>query len=410
VSLLLAGLGAVGAVAGAAVNLGAYRLGFVRRAISPWSAPLESAPPRRWSDRLPIVGWLGLRREASLHGAGFWIRPLLVELVAALGLPGLYWWEVLRGGLLGWPAGMHLPAGLASMLLAQFAAHAVLMMLMLLASLIDLDEKIIPDTITLPGTLLGLLAVACWPQVLLPLADKPGLGAGATPLWITSPLAWPAGLDGFPRWPSLGLGLACWWLWCVGLMPRTWYTRHGWARALSLCLAHLRRDPFTLWIGCLGLAGTAVIVGLWWRSGAGWPSMLSALFGMAAGGLLIWAVRIVGTAVLRREAMGFGDVTLMAMLGVLLGWQGCLVVFFLAPLAALVVGVGVLALQRETEIPYGPFLCLAAGFVLVRWSAVWQRVEPIFTLGSVVPLILLLGLGLMVVLLWILRAIKSLFA
>jgi len=283
--------------------------------------------------------------------------------------------------------------------------------LMLLASLIDLDEKIIPDTITLPGTLLGLLAVAIYPGVLLPLAQVSPVGlVNIQSLAIPSPQDWPACLNGFPQMVSLLLALGCWWLWCVGLMPRTWYGRHGWRRALGLCVARLRRDPFTRRIGLLGLAGSAAIAILWWRGGESWPCMLSALFGMAAGGLLVWAVRIVATAVLQREAMGFGDVTLMAMLGVLLGWQGCLVVFFLAPLAALTVGLAVLLLRRESEIPYGPFLCLAAGLVIVRWADVWERVEPIFSLGLLVPAILVVGLGLMVVLLWLLQLVKSLFA
>lgn len=409
-SALLAGLFAVGAWAGSLVNLGAYRLGFVRRSISPWSAPADAAPPRRWTDWLPIVGWLGLRREASLHGRMFWVRPMLVEILLALGLPALYWWEVVRAGLLGWPADVPVPDAWVGTLQAQFCAHAVLVTLMLLASLIDLDEKIIPDTITLPGTLLGLVAVAIWPQILLPLINVEEPRGQLAALWIPSPLDWPAWLDGSPRLISLGLALGCWWLWCVGLMPRTWYSRHGWRRAMELCVARLRRDRFTRWIGLLGLIGTVVLAGLWWRGGPGWPALLSALFGMAAGGLVIWAVRIVGRAVLRREAMGFGDVTLMAMLGVLLGWQGCLVVFFIAPLAALGVGVVVLALRRETEIPYGPFLCLASTVLLVQWSALWDRVEPIFALGPFVPILLLIGLVLLVVLLVILQAIKSLFA
>jgi len=408
---IMAGLFALGACIGALVNLGTYRLAFTQRAISPWSLPAEAAPPRCWSDRLPIVGWLGLRREAALHGTGFWVRPMLIELAAAIGLPGLYWWEVSRGGLLGWPAGMPLPGQFMTIVHAQFLVQAVLMGLMLLASLIDLDEKILPDTITLPGTLLGLLAVAIYPGVLLPLAHVSPVGlVNIQPLAIPSPQDWPACLNGFPQMASLLLALGCWGLWCVGLMPRTWYGRHGWRRALGLCAARLRRDPFTRRIGVLGLAGSAAIVILWWRGGESWPCMLSALFGMAAGGLLVWAVRIVATAVLQREAMGFGDVTLMAMLGVLLGWQGCLVIFFLAPLAALTVGLAVLLLRRESEIPYGPFLCLAAGLVIVRWADVWERVEPIFSLGLLVPAILVVGLGLMVVLLWLLQLLKSLFA
>ena len=40
-------------------------------------------------------------------------------------------------------------------------------------------------------------------------------------------------------------------------------------------------------------------------------------------------MRLIGTFALRREAMGFGDVTLMMMIGTFLGWQACLILFFL---------------------------------------------------------------------------------
>ena len=42
----------------------------------------------------------------------------------------------------------------------------------------------------------------------------------------------------------------------------------------------------------------------------------------------MWAVRIIGTLTLRQEAMGFGDVTLMAMIGAFTGWQSTLLIFF----------------------------------------------------------------------------------
>jgi hypothetical protein len=75
-----------GAIVGGQVNRGIYRLAWKPRAIGPWSKAHELAPPRRWSDRLPILGWWGLRREAKLHGSGFWVRPLLIE----LGLGGFF--------------------------------------------------------------------------------------------------------------------------------------------------------------------------------------------------------------------------------------------------------------------------------------------------------------------------------
>ena len=64
-----------------------------------------------------------------------------------------------------------------------------------------------------------------------------------------------------------------------------------------------------------------------------WAGLLTALVGLVGSGGIVWAVRLIGTAALRREAMGFGDVTLMMMIGTFLGWQACLIAFFLAPFA-----------------------------------------------------------------------------
>ena len=274
--------------------------------------------------------------------------------------------------------------GVQTVLHLQFAAHCLLIALMLAGSLIDVDEKIIPDEITIPGTLVGLLLAAAWPWSLLP---DPSL-VGPDFLHLTSPNDWPAWLDGRPRTGSLAIGLACWWLWCVALLPRTWYRRHGWLRAVQLCCARLIRDRTTYRILRMAVLGSLVVLLVWFRGGPDWEGLLSALVGMAAGGGLIWLVRIIGAAALGREAMGFGDVTLMAMIGAFLGWQPCLVIFFLAPVAGLVVGVLRLILFRDREIPYGPFLCLATLFVIVRWNAIWDWSRA-FRLGWLVPLVML---------------------
>jgi hypothetical protein len=83
--------------------------------------------------------------------------------------------------------------------------------------------------------------------------------------------------------------------------------------------------------------------------------------------------------------MGFGDVTLMAMIGAFLGWQTCLIVFFLAPLAGVVLGLVQLVLRRGSEIPYGPFLCLGALAAVVAWASIWDRLSGVFLLGWLVP-------------------------
>ena len=403
-------LAIVGACVGSIINLAVYRLAWHQRSYSPWSAPLEKAPSRHWNDRIPIVGWFGLRREASLHGTGFWIRPMLVEVVAAAGFVALYWWEVKQFGLI---RPMTAPPD-TMVLLVHFAVHGFLLTLMLAGSLIDVDEKTIPDAITVPGTLVGLILAAAFPWSLLPDVERVmgNNGVVANPTWdylhLSSPNLWPEVLDGFPQWISLAIGLACWWGWCFALMPRTWYSRHGWRRALGLSLARLRREGATYRTVGMGVLGTLLLAAVW-RGGGGnwtdnWEGLLTALVGIVFGGGIIWAVRIIGTAVLGREAMGFGDVTLMAMIGAFLGWQPCLIIFFLAPFAGVLIGVFSVALHREPEIPYGPFLCMAAAFVVVWWAPVWLAAEDYFAMPLVLLSIIGIGLVLMGALLGLWRA------
>ncbi|MCH7752260.1 MAG: prepilin peptidase, partial [Planctomycetes bacterium] len=169
-----------GMVLGSLVNWAIYRLAWNRRDISPWGSAPSGAPSRSWADRLPVLGWLRLRREHNLHGRGFWMRPLAIEAALGLGLATLYWWEVVRQGLvyqqvyqqvqniLGGAIPLALPVVSDGITHAMFLSHAVLIVLMAAASFIDIDEKIIPDEITVPGTLLGLVLMTALPMGLLP--------------------------------------------------------------------------------------------------------------------------------------------------------------------------------------------------------------------------------------------------
>jgi len=387
----LAMLFVLGSCVGSIVNWAIYGLAWYARPISPWSRPDPAAPRRQAWDRVPILGWLGLRREAALHGPGFWIRPMTLEILAGVGFAALYWWEIGRLGLLprGWLV-PPVPPVIFGMLHCQYAAHVLLISLMLAASMIDVDEKTIPDEITVAGTLLGLLAAAAWPESLLPDIRLNGLF-----LHLASPNDWPEWLAGAPRVGALALGLGCWWAWCAAILPRTWHARHGFRRAVLLCCARIAREPSSRRIARMALVGALAVALVWFRGGTGWQGLLSALVGMAASGGLVWAVRVVGSAALGREALGFGDVTLMAMIGAFLGWQPCLVVFFLAPFAGLAVGVLRLLLFRDREIPYGPFRCLAALTLIVFWNAIWGKVLAYFEVGWLVPLTLAACLALL---------------
>lgn len=400
----LAVLFVLGTVAGGWINWAVYRLAWNQRAISPWSRALPGAPPRRLTDYLPVYGWFGLRREALLHGPRFWIRPLVVEVLSGGALAALYVWEVHDPARLWAPPGMALPAPqfltdqLPRAEHLRFASHALLMCLMLAASLIDLDEKTIPDGITVPGTLLGLSLAAIYPWSLLPAAHFAGGHTQLEFLTLASPEFWPAALSGRS---GLGLGLACWTLWCFALLPRRWNTRRGLRTAVRVFVHRLLAERLTLLLAGLWMLGSIALVGF--ASAlpeAHWAGLLTSLVGMMAGGGIIWCVRIIAGVVLKREAMGFGDVTLMAMIGSVVGWQATLMIFFVAPFFGVLFAVVNWTLHREREIPYGPFLCLAAMTVILRWPWFWESTADAFSLGWIVPVLIGACLVLMALLLW----------
>jgi leader peptidase (prepilin peptidase)/N-methyltransferase len=119
--------------------------------------------------------------------------------------------------------------------------------------------------------------------------------------------------------------------------------------------------------------------------------LTTGLIGWAAGGALVWAFRIGAGVVFRREAMGFGDVTLLAMIGSFLGWQAAIMTFFLAPFFGLAHALAKLVrllvkwMTRrkisgsDREVPFGPYLSLAAVTLLLSWPRLWPGwTRPLF--------------------------------
>ncbi len=402
----LAATAVFGLVVGAIVNLAVYALAWESLPLSPWQHA-TTGRPRAWSERLPLFGWLRRGHEAAELGPRFWVRPLVVELGCAVGVPALYWWEVARLALLPAPlAQLGMMPEWVAPVQAQFAVHVLLLMLMLAASLIDIDEKNIPDGITVPGTLVLLAAAALAPHALLPVFTIAPGAPGAPPalprmefLSLAAPHAWPQALaqprDGRVLALALGLYLA----WCAALLPRVWRPRRGRLFALRMAAAYVRRDPFSKTVAGLAVLGSAAIFACWQADGDSWRGLVTALVGMAVAGGLVWLVRVLGGLMLGKEAMGFGDVTLMGMIGAYVGWQMGLVVFFLAPFFGLALGVAQWVLRREPEIPYGPFLCLATTAVVLFWPRVWQATEVYFAVGWLIPAVLLVCLAGLVALL-----------
>lgn len=389
---------AAGCCAGHAVNWAAMYWRIEPLAGHPWNGGEKAGAA--WWRFLPVLGWLSARPESKTT------RPLLIEfLVGALWVL-IYWWVVLERGTLPADYGTtHLTAEPAALLaphnplfadwwLALRGLHFNALALMLLslpmiaATIIDWDEQIIPDEITVPWTLLGLVGMTLWPLAALPwvqnlLINPPPPNYAAVDL--ASPLPWPMALNGAPQLGSLFIGWACYTIWCGGLLPRVWYGQFGFRRAWLYFWAIMLRERSYLWIGPLWLLGSAGIIAVWWFGAMAWQSLLTSLVGMFVGGAIIWAVRIIGRWALGKEAMGFGDVTLMSMIGAITGWQAILPIFFLAPIAGIVLGLGRWIIHQERMLPYGPFLCISTWAVWFAWAPIWAYMEPLLELAWLLP-------------------------
>jgi prepilin signal peptidase PulO-like enzyme (type II secretory pathway) len=224
-----------------------------------------------------------------------------------------------------------------------------------------------------------------------------------TLLTFASPNAPPDNLDSRG---ALAIGVACFLGWCLALLDRRWKSRLPLHRAAWYFFARATRGILFWRTALIAVVGTALIVWTWRLGGAAWLGLLNALIGMAVGGGIVWAVRIVGFVALRREAMGFGDVTLMAMIGAFLGWQACLFIFFLAPFAGLVVGLAQFGLNLKAEIPYGPYLCMATCAVVLAWARIWKAMHVYFQHPLLIPAAMIVCMALMLVLLGLMQWVK----
>lgn len=104
-----------------------------------------------------------------------------------------------------------------------------------------------------------------------------------------------------------------------------------------------------------------LILGLAMALGAGGGAgLIRALIGAVAGGAVLWLVRVAGGWVFKQEAMGMGDVKMLAMIGAFVGWRGVLLTVFLGALVGLLIFLP-LQLRKKRLVPFGVFLAVGAG-------------------------------------------------
>jgi leader peptidase (prepilin peptidase)/N-methyltransferase len=102
----------------------------------------------------------------------------------------------------------------------------------------------------------------------------------------------------------------------------------------------------------------------------------AALFGYLIGGLWIWGMRILGTLAFGKEAMGMGDVHILAAVGAVTGWFLPSVAFFLAPVFGLLWALYLLASRNQRELPYGPWLAAASLVMLLFYDPIAGFLSP----------------------------------
>lgn len=108
---------------------------------------------------------------------------------------------------------------------------------------------------------------------------------------------------------------------------------------------------------------------------AGWSAVLTALIGAASGFGILMLVAWAGEKAFRKEAMGGGDIKMMAMVGAFVGWQGVLLTIFAGSLLGTLVFLPLRLFGKNVLVPFGVFLAAAAGITfvfgdeIVRWYA-----------------------------------------
>jgi leader peptidase (prepilin peptidase)/N-methyltransferase len=163
------------------------------------------------------------------------------------------------------------------------------------------------------------------------------------------------------------LFLALWWSYGV-----TWYALiyavlvAGLIAATFIDFEHyIIPDEITLGGIVLGvlLSGLCPVLHGTTMSGA---ALLRSLAGAVVGGVTLLVIALAGEKIFKKEAMGMGDVKLLAAIGAFLGWKATLFVVFLSSLLGGVAGLVLVVGKRKewgSRLPYGPYIALAA----VQW-------------------------------------------
>ena len=352
----------LGAVVGSFLNVCIYRLPLglsvnePRRSFCPHCK--KQIP---WTQNLPLVSWLALRAKCANCRAPIAFRYFGVELLTASLFLALW--------LKYWAAGQWVLA----------FPYWIFVSLLVVATFIDFEHFIIPDEITIGGTVAGVLLSFAIPTMMQ--GSVPGRLAESN-LWSGLWSLMGAGVGFGALWGVVELGKKAFGKKRIALAqpePFTW-TRDGDDADLEIGERKMRwSDIFSRESDVLVMQCAAIEVKNERTTDCAVRFFYNRLLmGGAEFELdkLDTISGVVSEITIPREAMGFGDVKFIATIGAFLGWQAVFFTILSASMTGAVVGLLTIALgKREwsAKIPFGPYLALGsliwlfAGWEIVDW-------------------------------------------
>jgi len=340
-----------GAAIGSFLNVGIYRL---PRDIS-IKEPSRSFCPNcktqiPWRQNIPIVSWLFLRGRCAKCGARIAFRYFGVELLTALLFLAV--WEVFP-----WKMAI---------------AYWVFVSILLIATFVDLEHFIIPDQITIGGTIAGIVASFIVPELMNADSRLAALVRAALAAALGYVILWIVLEGGKIAFGKKRVKLD-------GSTPFSW-TRQGddadfiVGEERSLWSDYFAREKDRLLLHCDEAKidnrafGNEILEFHYNRVRVGPDEFM-----------LDTVDRISGVAhelEIPREAMGRGDLKFLAAIGAFLGWRGVLFSIFAGSVVGSVVGLATLLIGKRVwsaKLPFGPYLAFGAltwmffGEKFVQW-------------------------------------------
>jgi leader peptidase (prepilin peptidase)/N-methyltransferase len=347
----------------------------------------------KWYDNLPVIGWLKLGGRCRFCKEPISARYPIVEAITGL-LFVLYYVMFFMAGFgpcihTMSPDGVMRFHSTDLFIGDHWPIYTIDMILiggLLAASLIDAELFIIPIEIPWFIVPFALIEHAVfdrpgWPGALNPSAPAAALAAGAGIGFVISFVLWWIGIlptsfsDGGPLLEVDKAKLVS-----KGQEPdpeREYSPREIRTEIRKEMLFLL--PPLALGLIAVALVWKSAMIESWAISTltGGWVGgLLGSALGLLVGGAVVWMFRIFGSYAFGREAMGLGDVHLMAAVGAVLGAGPATIAFFIAPFFSLLYVAYMLFARKGRELPLGPYLSIASAFVMLFYCPIADYLSP----------------------------------